>query len=534
MYVHQQDWSNATRVAESNDPGSMPDVFVAQAKVMVERQEFTKAESLYVRAKKPELAVKAYKDASRWNDATRIAREFLPHKVQELIAEHNAFLRGETANESQDDLMSRGRRLEDQRDFSGAIDAYLQVTAAQAKNHDFLEEVWENAVKLAMNHVPARIQEVVETVSKRLIDINRFAQAAELYEGIDKHREAVEVYVQGGLWDNARELAKSIGPKVERDVAERHRKALSESGAAEDLVHRGNVQEGIEVYAQKEDWGKCLELAQQQGSHMLVKYATLHGAALIQQGAFTAAALVFAKYGTAVHNVKMYRRLAKEILASGDYDGGETDGKSTRSLRTLREMLVKVVHGLRTQGDQALTEEFEKLLWISHLTAAKDTAEERSSPDSRRKLAISLLRYIRVLPADKAFYDAGMCCRAAKDLSMAFVFLNRYLDITEAMEENEASSTTLDNSDFADTEIPFDFPLPEKQFLSDTERENVRDYVLQISMNEKIDQKLSHAELEHVFKEMDTVRDGINRGGARQGGGSELYMIMRDTVTQVT
>lgn len=42
MYVHQQDWPNATRVAEANDPSSMPDVLVAQAKVCVERTEFTK------------------------------------------------------------------------------------------------------------------------------------------------------------------------------------------------------------------------------------------------------------------------------------------------------------------------------------------------------------------------------------------------------------------------------------------------------------------------------------------------------------
>ena len=97
MYVHQQDWASATRVAEQNDPANVPDVLVAQAKVCLERQEFTKAEALYVRAKKPELAVKAYKDASRWNDATRIAKEFLPHKVQELMAEHNAFLRGDAA-----------------------------------------------------------------------------------------------------------------------------------------------------------------------------------------------------------------------------------------------------------------------------------------------------------------------------------------------------------------------------------------------------------------------------------------------------
>ena len=92
-----QEAANATRVADANDPGSMPDVLVAQAKVCVERSEFTKAEALYVRAKKPELAVRAYKEANRWSDATRIAREFLPHRVAEITAEHNAYLRGEVA-----------------------------------------------------------------------------------------------------------------------------------------------------------------------------------------------------------------------------------------------------------------------------------------------------------------------------------------------------------------------------------------------------------------------------------------------------
>lgn len=115
MYVHQQDWANATRVAESSDPAAAADVLVAQAKVLIERSEFTKAEALYVRAKKPELAVKAYKDASRWNDATRIAREFLPHKVNELMAEHAAYLRGESGQASDESLMAPGRQLEDVR-----------------------------------------------------------------------------------------------------------------------------------------------------------------------------------------------------------------------------------------------------------------------------------------------------------------------------------------------------------------------------------------------------------------------------------
>ena len=134
----------------------------------------------------------------------------MPHRVGELQAEHQAYLRGEGPShggggggggESAETLLAPARALEEGREFSKAIDAYLALTAARTKNHDFLEEVWENAVKLAMNHVPERIGEVVGIVTKRLVEINRHAQAAELYEGIDAHREAIHVYIAGGLWE---------------------------------------------------------------------------------------------------------------------------------------------------------------------------------------------------------------------------------------------------------------------------------------------------------------------------------------------
>jgi len=47
---------------------------------------------------------------------------------------------------------------------------------------------------------------------------------------------------------------------------------------------------------------------------------------------------------------------------------------------------------------------------------------------------------------------------------MAFVFLNRYLDLVEAIEEGSLES--LDNADFQDTDIPLEIPLPEKPYLS--------------------------------------------------------------------
>jgi hypothetical protein len=59
-----------------------------------------------------------------------------------------------------------------------------------------------------------------------------------------------------------------------------------------------------------------------------------------------------------------------------------------------------------------------------------------------------------------------MICSSARSV-------RRYLDITEAIEEGDAH-TGLDNSDFVDTEIPFEFVIPEKNYLEDAAREKAR------------------------------------------------------------
>jgi len=52
-------------------------------------------------------------------------------------------------------------------------------------------------------------------------------------------------------------------------------------------------------------------------------------------------------------------------------------------------------------------------------------------------------------------------------------------------------------------------------------------------MNEKVQQSLNVAELDAVFKEMDAVRDAVQRNAGRGGANTDLFAIMRDTVNQV-
>merc|ERR1719502_1257044 len=176
--------------------------------------------------------------------------------------------------------------------------------------------------------------------------------------------------------------------------------------------------------------------------------------------------------------------------------------------------------------------EFERLLWIAHLTAGKSLAAERGAADARRKITVALIRHIREIPADMAFYEAGMACKSVGELNMAFVFLNRYLDITEAVEEHEPSSTTLDNSDFANTDIPFDFPLPETQFLADADREKVRDFVLELSMNSSVQQQLNTDELQAVFREVDQVKTAVVQKRVA-GHQDDLMQVIAASYSQV-
>mmetsp|Transcript_13647 Transcript_13647/g.22174 ORF Transcript_13647/g.22174 Transcript_13647/m.22174 type:complete len:124 (+) Transcript_13647:2-373(+) len=71
----------------------------------------------------------------------------------------------------------------------------------------------------------------------------------------------------------------------------------------------------------------------------------------------------------------------------------------------------------------------------------------------------------------------------------AFAILNRYLDLSEAIDEGELGD--LDNADFQDTDIPEPHknPLPKSQFLSGQAREEIREWILGAAMDTDVAQE---------------------------------------------
>merc|ERR1719427_2062536 len=113
MFVHNQDWEAAQRVAEQHDTDSVSDVLVGQAKLAFEAKDYSKFESLLLRAQRPELAVKQYREQDMWPDALRVCKEYIPHKLAGLQAEYERESGGRVGGlGGSDGLLDQGRQWE--------------------------------------------------------------------------------------------------------------------------------------------------------------------------------------------------------------------------------------------------------------------------------------------------------------------------------------------------------------------------------------------------------------------------------------
>ncbi|CAF1162674.1 unnamed protein product, partial [Adineta ricciae] len=87
-------------------------------------------------------------------------------------------------------------------------------------------------------------------------------------------------------------------------------------------------------------------------------------------------------------------------------------------------------------------------------------------------------------PVDRAFYEAGIMCRKVNWNEMSMMFLNRYLDVVDAIEEHNPDM--LATSDFVETDIPYEIELPDEPTLPPEQHEKVKEHVLTLSMKQAI------------------------------------------------
>lgn len=492
MYVHNQDWDSAQRVAEAHDPDSVADVLVGQARFAFEEKEYSRAETYLLRAQRPELAVKYYRDSDMWQDALRVCKEYVPHKLQQLQDEYDRVMTDKSTRGGES-MVAQAREWESSGEYARAVECYLKVTNQLTNDTELMIRCWQKAGDLAIKFLgQERATTVVEIVCPRLTEMRRYSAAAELYLNVDLVKDAIDMFIAGEEWTKARKVAKELEPKYEPYVEDRYKESLKTAGKA-DALASVDIEGALNMYIEKGEWQKALDTAEQQNPRVLHKYVALYATHLIKGGDSRPAMDLYVRYGTPANsqNFNIYKRIFSDLINMKDLNKPE----SFRTWADLRDMFMDLCENMRKapEANTPIHEDFESILLIAHYYATRSASMAHKSLDTiATKLAVSLLRHTDIIPADKAFFEAGMMCRAVGWENMAFVFLNRYLDISEAIEEGTLDM--IDHSDFQDTDIPFEIPLPEKPHLTSHQHEEVREWVLAVSMDQKIEQTLAKDE----------------------------------------
>ncbi|XP_050807060.1 intraflagellar transport protein 172 homolog isoform X1 [Gopherus flavomarginatus] len=490
MFVHNQNWDAAQRVAEAHDPDSVADVLVGQARFAFEQKEFQKAEAFLLRAQRPELAVKYYKEAGMWSDALRTCKEYVPSRLEVLQEEYDkeAAKKGTRGVEG---MLEQARQWEQAGEYARAVDCYLKVQ--DPSNSLLVEKCWLKAAELAIKFLgQPRSVEVTRLVGPQLVAMKKYSAAAELYLNLDLIREAIDAFIEGEEWNKAKRVAKELDSRSEEYVDQRYKEYLKNQGKVDSLVGV-DVMAALDMYAEREQWEKCLETAAKQNYKVLHKYVALYATHLIREGSYDKALSLYVQHGAPANlqNFNIYKRLFVEMVNAP----GMNSAEAYPSWADLRDVLFNLCGNLvkSSEVNTPAHAEFETMLLISHYYATRSAAQGVKQLDVvAAKLSISLLRHTELIPADKAFYEAGTAAKAVGWENMAFIFLNRFLDLTDAIEEGTLDA--LDHVDFQNTDIPFEVPLPAHQHVAEATREEIRDWVLTMSMDQRLEQVLPRDE----------------------------------------
>ena len=451
-----------------------------------------------------------YQEADMWDAALRVAQLHLPHRVQEVSAAHQrAQARGGKGG-SRADYVQQGRQLEQQRSFDEAIDLYLSANSRSFENAADLEDIWARAVECARNNVPNRHVQVALKVASMLGEVRREEPAADILFEIGRHDEAISVCLQGKRFEKAKALAQG-NPALKLRVEEAYRTHLVAQEDTGELVELGRADVALDVLAKRGDWDRLWEVAAKERATSSIqgKYAIMQAAELLrgERAEIDRAVLLLQQRPGPTNEpaVNLYKQLARHVLGrradaelgpggeSKGYEGkgGEERGGSYAStVAALRDVLYRAANQSRTTSGGALPIDFQDCLMATHYLNMYYQCKSLGLLEHAAKCSITLLKYPQCIPQDKAFYLAGMACKEQGNVNLAFMLLNRYVDITEAIDAGDAN--LLDNTDYQDLDaIPLGGPLPNSHYLSDDEdREEVRTWVLSVITDSDVDQRV--------------------------------------------
>jgi intraflagellar transport protein 172 len=105
---------------------------------------------------------------------------------------------------------------------------------------------------------------------------------------------------------------------------------------------------------------------------------------------------------------------------------------------------------------------------------------------TRNDYIIKIIYYTKNVPPSRSALNVFVPFQDGNRNAEAFVFLNHYLDITDAIADGQ--NEMIDDTDLQGTDFPTNVPLPQTMYVENEQHELVREWILTNAMDRDISQ----------------------------------------------
>lgn len=240
MHTHSRDWRSAVRIAEEHLPDAVNEVLMSQAAEALETRNYPEYEALLIRAQRPELILQHYKEYEMWNEAIRIASEYVPAALADIQRHQSRAQRmGTTSANDSRELLQQASEFARNEQFRRAADCLLLINSANADGAS-VERALLRAAEICNQFLEGDdAVDVAKELGPRLVELSQIGPAAQLYLAAELPREAVNVFIQSDNWGKARRLAKEIDGDMVAYVEAQQKSRLRMEGNVEQLADIG-------------------------------------------------------------------------------------------------------------------------------------------------------------------------------------------------------------------------------------------------------------------------------------------------------
>ena len=479
------------------------------------------AEILYINAGDWLGAINMHRKSDNWDDAIRIAQASGDDEILNRVAYAYSIFLGENAQKILSDLSLLDSAIQ----FATEIGSFAKAIklAEGIKSHDDLASLYVQSAEaleksgnlfeaeneyIKAGNVIGAVKMYIRT--KSLDDAERIARkfnsqdlplvllakandaaangffedAEQLFIECGKPELILELYKKNEMWDEAHRISTTYFSHQYNGTGNASEESDSE-GLSNSIEHDETLEEEHQLNS---DAVKKMEETLKHSNPNTV-------------GHFLSTILID-KSSIPDYNlhINLYLMLVQKILKFNKKNESSTDYCNILSgLRAvLSSSLMRFQTGAST-NDAATTKTFIHLIMTVHYNYLMEVCDRHGLMKIACKCSLTVLRFAIVkvdgtskslVPADKAFYKAGTLCRKMDHRPLAFTILNKYIDVIEAMEEDEFPGFT--DNDFDATNIALDnFSIPTEHYIHDEDsREEIRDWVLSFCINSSLERDL--------------------------------------------